>query len=87
MHRYLGRDAIFHEVEQSLKRLGTDYIDLYITHWQDPTTPIDETMRALEDLQDMPARSARSAPAMSVRPTSRPISRPAASTPSRSGSA
>ena len=35
----------------SLKRLGTDYIDLYITHWQDPTTPIEETMRALEDLR------------------------------------
>ena len=51
VHRYLGRDAIFHEVEESLKRLGTDYIDLYITHWQDPTTPIEETMRALEDLR------------------------------------
>ena len=51
VHRYLGRDAIFHEVEASLKRLGTDYIDLYITHWQDPTTPIEETIRALEDLR------------------------------------
>lgn len=51
VHRYLGRDAIFHEVEASLKRLGTDYIDLYITHWQDSTTPIEETMRALEDLR------------------------------------
>ncbi|HTO34375.1 MAG TPA: aldo/keto reductase [Pararhizobium sp.] len=51
VHRYLGRDAILHEVEQSLKRLGTDYIDLCITHWQDPTTPIEETMRALEDLR------------------------------------
>lgn len=51
VHRYLGRDAIFHEVEESLRRLGTDYIDLYITHWQDPTTPIEETMRALEDLK------------------------------------
>lgn len=51
VHRYLGRDAIYHEVEQSLKRLGTDYIDLYITHWQDPTTPIEETMAALEELR------------------------------------
>ncbi len=51
VHRYLGGDAIIHELEQSLKRLGTDYIDLYITHWQDPTTPIAETMRALEDLR------------------------------------
>ncbi|RVP98790.1 aldo/keto reductase [Sinorhizobium meliloti] len=51
VHRHLGRESIFHEVEQSLSRLGTDYIDLYITHWQDPTTPIEETMRALEDLR------------------------------------
>jgi aryl-alcohol dehydrogenase-like predicted oxidoreductase len=51
VHRYLGRDAIFHEVEQSLKRLGTDHIDLYITHWQDPTTEVGETMDALKDLK------------------------------------
>ena len=51
VHRYLGKDAIIHEVEQSLTRLGTDYIDHYITHWQDPTTPIAETMEALEALK------------------------------------
>ncbi len=51
VHRYLGKDAIVHEVEQSLKRLGTDYIDHYITHWQDPTTRIAETMEALETLK------------------------------------
>ena len=51
VHRYLGRDAIRHEVEQSLKRLRTDYIDLYITHWQDPTTPIEETISALKELR------------------------------------
>ena len=51
VHRHLGRDAIFHEVEESLRRLGTDYIDLYITHWQDPTTPIEETVAALEALK------------------------------------
>lgn len=51
VHRYLGRDAIRYEVEQSLKRLDTDYIDLYITHWQDPTTPIEETMATLEELR------------------------------------
>lgn len=51
VHRYLGKDSIIHEVEQSLKRLGTDYIDHYITHWQDPTTPIAETMEALEALK------------------------------------
>lgn len=51
VHRYLGADSIAHEVEQSLKRLGTDYIDHYITHWQDPTTPIAETLEALEKLK------------------------------------
>jgi methylglyoxal reductase len=51
VHRYLGRDAIVHEVEESLRRLGTDYIDLYITHWQDATTPIGETVAALEELK------------------------------------
>ena len=51
VHRYLGPESIAHELEQSLKRLRTDYIDLYITHWQDPTTPIAETMGALEDLK------------------------------------
>jgi methylglyoxal reductase len=51
VHRYLGPDSIAHEVDQSLKRLRTDTIDLYITHWQDPTTPIAETMGALEDLR------------------------------------
>jgi aryl-alcohol dehydrogenase-like predicted oxidoreductase len=47
----LGRDAIVYEVEQSLKRLRTDYIDHYITHWQDPTTPIEDTMETLEMLK------------------------------------
>lgn len=51
VHRYLGKDAIIYEVEQSLRRLGTDVIDHYITHWQDPTTPIEETMEALELLK------------------------------------
>lgn len=51
VHRYLGADGIVQELEQSLKRLGTDHIDLYITHWQDPTTPIAETMAALEKLK------------------------------------
>ena len=51
VHRYLGGDSIVHEVEQSLRRLGTDRIDHYITHWQDPTTPIEETVEALERLE------------------------------------
>ncbi len=52
VHRYLGPESIAYELEQSLKRLGTDHVDLYITHWQDPTTPIEETMRALERLKE-----------------------------------
>lgn len=51
VHRYLGPESIAFELEQSLGRLRTDHIDLYITHWQDPTTPIAETMGALEDLK------------------------------------
>jgi methylglyoxal reductase len=51
VHRYLGRESIVYEVEQSLRRLGTDRIDHYITHWQDPTTPVEETMAALEALK------------------------------------
>jgi methylglyoxal reductase len=51
VHRYLGKESVIYEVEQSLKRLGTDYFDLYLTHWQDPTTPIAETMEALQQLK------------------------------------
>ncbi len=51
VHRYLGGDGIVTEVEQSLRRLRTDRIDHYITHWQDPTTPIAETMEVLESLK------------------------------------
>jgi aryl-alcohol dehydrogenase-like predicted oxidoreductase len=45
-----SRKAIVHQCEQSLRRLQTGYIDLYWMHVWDPTTPIDETMRALDDL-------------------------------------
>lgn len=51
VHRYLGRESIRYELEQSLRRLQTDYIDVYFTHWQDETTPIDETMSTLLDLK------------------------------------
>lgn len=45
-----SRIAIIREVEDSLKRLDTDYIDLYQVHSWDATTPIEETLRALDDL-------------------------------------
>lgn len=44
-----SRKHIMDSLEGSLKRLGTDYIDLYQIHRQDPGTPIDETLRALDD--------------------------------------
>ena len=46
----LSRRHIMDAVEGSLRRLRCDYIDLYQTHDMDPNTPIDETMRALDDL-------------------------------------
>ncbi len=48
--RGLSRKAILHEVDASLRRLGTDYIDLYQIHRWDPVTPIEETMEALHDV-------------------------------------
>ena len=39
------------ECEQSLKRLNTDHIDIYIMHWPDPATPVEVTMKALADLK------------------------------------
>jgi aryl-alcohol dehydrogenase-like predicted oxidoreductase len=51
IYRYLGPESVKRECEQSLRRLGTDHIDLYQTHWQDATTPIAETMGALLDLK------------------------------------
>ena len=48
----LSRKHIMDSVDASLKRLQTDYIDLYQCHSWDPTTPIEETMRALSDLVD-----------------------------------
>src|SRR5512145_2103552 len=46
----LSRQHIAAGVEASLHRLGTDYIDLYQAHWDDRDTPLDETLRAFDDL-------------------------------------
>ena len=50
--RCLAPDVIRYEVEESLRRLRTDHIDLLQTHWQDSTTPIPETMDALLRLKE-----------------------------------
>jgi aryl-alcohol dehydrogenase-like predicted oxidoreductase len=49
----LSRKAILQEIDASLKRLGTDYVDLYQIHRWDPNTPIEETMEALHDVVRM----------------------------------
>ena len=46
----LSRKAIMHEIDASLRRLGTDHVDLYQIHRFDPRTPIEETMEALHDV-------------------------------------
>lgn len=46
----LSRRWIIQAAEDSLRRLGTDYIDVYFAHWPDSSTPIEETLRAMDDL-------------------------------------
>ncbi len=50
LYKYASKENVIKETEESLKRLGTDYIDLLQLHWPDSTTPIDETMEALQRL-------------------------------------
>lgn len=48
--RGLSRKHVLAQIDASLRRLGIDYVDLYITHVPDPATPLEETLQALEDL-------------------------------------
>lgn len=50
IYRYAGKESIIKECEDSLRRLRTDYIDLYQIHWPDTQTPIAETMEAVSKL-------------------------------------
>jgi len=49
-HKGLSRKHIMHSIDDSLRRLGTDYVDLYQIHRFDAQTPVEETLRALDDI-------------------------------------
>ncbi|MFW6065590.1 MAG: aldo/keto reductase [Planctomycetota bacterium] len=50
IHKYAKPDSVIEECERSLKRLGTDYIDLFQCHWRDRSTPVEETFEAIDKL-------------------------------------
>lgn len=47
----LSRENLFREIDESLRRLQTDHIDIYQMHWPDPNTPLEETAEALKELK------------------------------------
>ena len=51
-YNYLKKDSVLSEIDDSLKRLDTDYIDIYQLHWPDPSTPIEETLEAIRAIMD-----------------------------------
>jgi 1-deoxyxylulose-5-phosphate synthase len=77
--RGLSRKHILSSIDKSLRRLGTDHVDLYQIHRWDPTTPIEETMEALHDV--VRAGKARYIGATSAPPACSPGSSPRPSTP------
>lgn len=52
IYKYAGKDSVIKECEDSLRRMKTDYIDLYQIHWPDKTTPIEDTMEAVSLLME-----------------------------------
>lgn len=52
IYKYAGKESVIRECEESLRRMRTDYIDLYQIHWPDVTTPIEETFEAVLRLQE-----------------------------------
>jgi aryl-alcohol dehydrogenase-like predicted oxidoreductase len=52
VYRNATRDRIMQEIDQSLRRLRTDYIDIYQVHWPDPLVPVEETAEAMRTLHD-----------------------------------
>ena len=45
-----SRERVLASIDKSLQRLRTDHVDVYLVHWPDPNTPLEETMRALDDV-------------------------------------
>jgi len=45
-----SRSRVFASIDRSLQRLKTDHVDIYLVHWPDQNTPLDETMTALDDV-------------------------------------